>query len=1201
MTPARPEPPIPDPPLSDDDARERIRTDLGATLLVEAAAGTGKTTMLVARVIAVLRAGIADLDRIVAVTFTEKAAGEMKLRLRAELEKARNDGAATPAERGHLDRALAHLEVARIGTIHSLCADLLREFPVEARVDPLFEVMPEEEAERLFEHGFDGWFQDVLQRPPEGVRRILRRRGGQRHGLRADKPGSGRGRVGPREVLRDAAWQLCGHRDFGAPWRRDAFDREAALDAAVGHVVALAEVAARADEAGDEYLTKALDKVRRFADELGRREAVLGRDHDGLEAELSLLARHREWTWRLRGGPAAHAALRTEATTKRDAAREHLVAALARCDADLAACLHVELSPLVDAYDERKARAGKLDFLDLLLRARDLVRDDRGVREELQRRFVRIFVDEFQDTDPLQAEILLLLAARDPAETAYARAEPLPGKLFLVGDPKQSIYRFRRADVALYEAIKERLVGQGASLLYLTRSFRSAPAIQAAVNAAFAPVMDAAGAAAEGQARYVPLQPHRADLPDQPSLVALPVPRPYSDWGKVTDFAVKRSLPDAVGAFVEWLIHHSGWKVTERDAPEPVAIDARHVCLLFKRFQSFGDDLTRAYVRALEARRVPHVLVGGRSFYDREEVQAVKNALEAIEWPDDELALYATLRGPFFALSDDVLLAYRDAAGDGQSLGPLHPLRALEAAPADDDGAVASVMEALAILRRLHVGRNRRPIADTLEQLLAATRAHAGIAIWPTGEQALANVLRVLDMARRFEAQGATSFRAFVDRLDADAESGTAGEAPVVEEGTEGVRIMTVHRAKGLEFPVVILADPTAPVVHLQPTRHVDQDAGLWAEALAGCMPVELEDHRDEVLARDRQENVRLAYVAATRARDLLVVPVVGDGPLDDEGWLGVLDPVLYPDPRRRRDPERAPGCPRFGEDSVLERPPRAERDADGSVAPGLHRPQPGSAGVVWWDPAALGLGKELEGGLRQQRILAADASSSVSEEGVLAHQAWAEQRAWLLARGAVPTLPVRTVTEIVEGVREPAPAAWATRELGGEPTGDAALGLVELADTGIDRRSRPRGKRFGTLVHAVLATVDLEADAGVVVVAARAAGRLLGASADEIDAAVEAAVTALRHPILRRAAESARRGECRREAPVVLPGSGGELIEGVVDLAFREQRSWTVVDFKTDAELAGRKARYETQVLLYVEAIRAATGEGARGVLLAV
>jgi ATP-dependent exoDNAse (exonuclease V) beta subunit len=190
----------------------------------------------------------------------------------------------------------------------------------------------------------------------------------------------------------------------------------------------------------------------------------------------------------------------------------------------------------------------------------------------------------------------------------------------------------------------------------------------------------------------------------------------------------------------------------------------------------------------------------------------------------------------------------------------------------------------------------------------------------------------------------------------------------------------------------------------------------------------------------------------------------------------------------------------------------------------------------------------------------------------------------------------VRSVTEIVEAVIEPAPAAWSAQD-----PSDLPEGLVELAFTGVDRRGRPRGKRFGTLVHAVLAAVELDAGAQEIAAVARAEGRLLGAPADEIEAAAEAAAAALEHPLLRRAAESARRGECRRETPVVLPGGGGELIEGVVDLAFRSAGGWTVVDFKTDAELSGKRARYETQVLLYVEAIRAATGEGARGVLLAV
>jgi ATP-dependent exoDNAse (exonuclease V) beta subunit len=186
-------------------------------------------------------------------------------------------------------------------------------------------------------------------------------------------------------------------------------------------------------------------------------------------------------------------------------------------------------------------------------------------------------------------------------------------------------------------------------------------------------------------------------------------------------------------------------------------------------------------------------------------------------------------------------------------------------------------------------------------------------------------------------------------------------------------------------------------------------------------------------------------------------------------------------------------------------------------------------------------------------------------------------------------------VTEVAEAT-EPAPAAWTALE-----PEETTPGVVELADTGADRRTRPRGKRFGTLVHAVLAAVDLDAGDEAIAAVARAEGRMVGATEEEVVAAADAVVRALAHPILRRAAESARRGECRRETPVALPGPGGVQIEGVVDLAFRERFGWTVVDFKTDAEIAARKTRYETQVLLYVEAIQAATGEGATGVLLAV
>jgi ATP-dependent helicase/nuclease subunit A len=254
--------------------------------------------------------------------------------------------------------------------------------------------------------------------------------------------------------------------------------------------------------------------------------------------------------------------------------------------------------------------------------------------------------------------------------------------------------------------------------------------------------------------------------------------------------------------------------------------------------------------------------------------------------------------------------------------------------------------------------------------LLDAVRAQAGIALWPTGEQALANCLRLVDLARRFE-RVASSFRAFVEQIEGDAESGEAHEAPIVEEGTEGVRVMTVHRAKGLEFPVVILGDPTCPAIRDTPSRHVDPARRLWLEPLCGCAPTELLEAADEELRRDRAEAVRVVYVAATRARDLLVVPATGDGPI--AGWLDVLNPALYPLGDAKRTPSPAPGCPAFGNDSVLDRGPEGVSPTGGSVQPGLHRPSVGGPAVTWWDPAVLQLDVEEQAPLRQQRILEPD------------------------------------------------------------------------------------------------------------------------------------------------------------------------------------------------------------------------------------
>ena len=1107
-------------PLADAEARRAIREDFDATLFVEAAAGTGKTSALVERIVALLRAGAAELERIVAVTFTEKAAGEMKLRVRGAIEAARRDESATREERRRLERALGQLELARITTIHAFCGDLLHERPVEAGVDPRFGVAPEDESRRLLERAFEGWFEEVLRLPagrlPEGVRRVLRRRARSAF------------QQGPREQLLGAVRSLAEHRDFRGPWRREPVERGAALAALLDELGSLGSLAAIAEHP-DSWLGKNLAELARAVTEIRLRQSVAA-DVDALEADLRELARSRQIHWHWKGHPRKPFAPGLDAEIvrqRRDAAKADLDVLLERADADLAACLHAELWPVVERYEQAKQSAGKLDFLDLLLRARTLLAGNPAVLAHYRTRFTHFFVDEFQDTDPLQAEILTLLADGEP------------GRLFVVGDPKQSIYRFRRADLGVYRAVRERLAESGARVLQLTTSFRSVPSLQEAVNVSFEAVLP----------EYVPLAPHRTEADPElgvRSLVSLPVPDPHGRFGGMVEWKIRESYPDAVGGFVEWLLRESGWTVEEEGEdgkPTRVPVAARHVCLLLRRFKRFSDDVTRPYVRALEARRIPHVLVGGRSFHEREEVLALRNALCAIEWPEDELRVFATLRGPLFALGDDALLGwrYRVAQLTGQDgLARLHPLRPLE--PHERAGLDAderAVQDALDLLAGLHRLRNERPVAETLAALLGAVRAHAGLAIWPTGEQALANALRMGDLARRFERGGAASFRAFVEHVESEAERGEAQDAPVVEEGTEGVRIMTVHRAKGLEFPVVMLVDPTCNATQERASRHVDPERELWAEPLCGCAPLDLLDAQAEELARDREESDRLAYVAATRARDLLVLPVaIGDEPGPPEilrgTWLEPLHGVAY-------RPEH-----RFALDRL-----RLEVREDV--------------------------------GLRQQRILQADASGAVAEAGERAHAEWAEARERALAAGSEPSLRVETVTAASD-----APAVPGVQQI-----------PVETLETAVARDARPGGKRFGTLVHVVLERVPLDADEEAVAARVAVHARSLGAPADERDAAAEAVVGALAHPVLERARAAADR---RREVPVVLRTGERALVEGVVDLAFREEATWIVVDFKTDREIAADAVgRYENQVRLYAEAIARATGEPTRGILLRV
>ena len=1202
----------------DTETRRAIAEDLDDTVIVEAAAGTGKTTELVSRILRVLATGRAKMVQIVAVTFTEKAAGELKLRLREELERARAK-ATDPIVGDALEEALKTLEEAHVNTIHGFCAELLRERPVEAQVDPLFAVLTEPQADRVYARAFRAWLQEALKTPPEGLRRALRRTSAVGGASGAGGAGfrSGAGDGGPIERLRGAGWMLAEARDFPHPWDRPPFARDAEIDRIVAALHRFAALTSSPLSARDNLYIDT-DAVRRLSRQIELEQSFsqlpprLGRfgepsrssleqdmsegwrDLDGWEARLVDITRDRGFSRTRKGSGYKFSkdTNRTDVLLARDALFNDLQQFRKDADADLAACLQQELAGATERYQKLKRAAGVLDFTDLLARTRDLIKGNADVRAHLQQKFTRVFVDEFQDTDPIQAEILLLLA------------NDVRGKLFIVGDPKQAIYRFRGTDVGTYWQVCKQLEARGGRILQLTKSYRSVPPIQRFVNAAFAPEMT--GDEATRQAEYMPLEEARGGDDSQPAIVALPVPKPYGRGGfgafKASAKAIDSSLPDAIGAYIAWLTEKSGWTIVEKQADGSevrVPLQPRHIAVLFRRFVSFGEDVTRAYVDAIEARGIPHLLVGGKAFHGREEVETIRAALAAIEWPDDELSVFATLKGSLFAIDDEHLLEFRHRFAPA----PFHPFRIPKELGGNSGGelalsgdAVAHLMpiaDALRLLQQLHRARNYRPVADTIGRLLAETRAHVGFILRPAGEQVLANVLHVAELARQYEAIGGISFRGFIDELRTAAAS-EAAEAPILEEGSDGVRLMTVHKAKGLEFPVVILADLTCNMSRKDASRYLDASRGLCAMKIGGWAPHELHQHEAMEVARDQAEGVRLAYVAATRARDLLVVPALGDAAWEG-GWFAPLNRALYPPVASRRTAQRGPNCPAFkSKDSVLQRP-NDEPAGNGTVCPGLHTFGAGYS-VVWWDPGALKLDEKPTFGVRREDLIVKDVPKNVIADGRSRYDRWHLARDDAREAGAVPSLVVDTVVNWADS--ENAKSEVRSQSDFRLQTPD----VVDVLSVGRDRAERPGGIGFGLLVHGLLAQAPFGAERAALDDLASVEARVLGLTDDEAAAAAAVVERLLTHDVLVRARAADARGACRRETPVTCTMPDGTLIEGVVDLAFEEAGEWTVVDYKTDREIAATgENRYRRQVALYASAIAQATGQPAHGFLMRV
>jgi ATP-dependent exoDNAse (exonuclease V) beta subunit len=1081
---------------------------------VEASAGTGKTHTLVTEIATAIEGGV-PVDRVAAVTFTHAAAGAMKVRVRQELERRKNQG-----------QALRSLDRAFIGTIHSFCAHLLRQRPVEAVVDPDFRELDDPNARSLFDDVFREWLAARLNEPAPVLRRALARLAWSEE----------RSAEGPVEQLREAAWALVEWRDHDAAWQIRDIDRRATMLALFERLKKLEAMLRVVRRPGDP-LARCLKPVQELRHRIRIAKEAGAANPDDVENEiLSLKFRvkyfesnqgYGEW-----GGGIQRAQVIAAWRDLNDAIEAFRIYA----DADLASHLREELWPVIALYQQAKRRSGSLDFQDLLISARDLLQHP-SATQDLQARYDCIFIDEFQDTDPLQADILLSLCRRENTKGA-----PATGKLFVVGDPKQSIYRFRRADARQYRRIRTELLASGIESRYLQDGRRSTTALHEFVNAAFAEMPDA-----------LPLTGGVAAPVSQPAVIALPMPYLHGSKNKSPRVAAQHA-PETTAAFVEWL-RSSDWTVRDERDNTRRKIRFDDICILFRKTVSYDEDLTQRYVRALEARNIEHVLVGSKSFHRREEIGTIRAALHAIEWPDDELGVYAVLRGALFFISDEDLFNFRERHG---RFTPFFK------SPADMDLEFAPIVEVLSLLKKLHRSRNYMPPAETIRRLLDAARAHIGLAFHSGGERRLANVYRLCDLARAFESSRPGSFRSFVDFLESEYEIGEQSEAAVLEQQAGGVQLMTVHKAKGLEFRVVILADMTTAATRRGGCeRHVNADARLCAQKLCGWAPWELRENEAQEEAEDRAESVRIGYVAATRAKDLLVVSASGMGPWEDS-WLTPLYGALYPERNRWTFPETYPHMKTTGRATVLDFPPEYQ-DAM-SVCPGLHRTTTGNH-VFWFDPQLFPPTGDAMPGLYRGEMLTG--TPSQREAGLSAWNEWQTRRATLIATASAPT--VKTVL---------ASQARLTPEADQIP-----FQVVTVEYVG----QSPATRTFGRLVHTLLETGDTAQMEPL----AALHGRRIGATEHEITSAVAMARAALQHPLL----NPERPVAVHREYPVSVTLASGEIVEGVIDFAWSDGNSWTVIDYKT-----GRtEARYRIQVQLYALALQRATNIPARAILLAV
>lgn len=836
----------PPPALADAADRRAIVERLDTNILLEAAAGTGKTTCLVSRMVALIREGRTSVERLTAVTFTLKAAAHLREAFQVSLERSAAEEA-DPARRGRLEEALANISACFIGTIHAFCARLLRERPVEAGVDPGFEEMDEPENLAARSEAWDRYaerlFVEESPRLPELTELGV-----------------------SLEQLRGTYEIICENSDVvpavAAGLARPSFatERRAVERFLDGLRSEMPETAP--EEGWDKFAGPLREALRlrmvldlQYEPELVRVMEAIERTEKPVKKRWSNEKRALE--------------LWAECQTLQD---EVVLPALRRWREYLHPILIGAIIPAVEEFALFRRRQGRLNFQDLLLLARDLLKNHPSVRRAFRERFSPILVDEFQDTDPIQAEVLLTLTGEEITETDWRRLTPAAGSLFVVGDPKQSIYRFRRADIETYNRVRERILETGGEVYHLTTNFRSSTKICSWVNEVFSHLLPAS--ATNEQAAHVPLVPTRSD-DGETGVFRLEVPAD----GKTKDAEVVRWDAETLADWVAAAIADK----TRKLLPEDFLILARYRRNL------------PAYARALEARGIPYEIAGGGAFRDSAELKALLPFLQALADPDDPVPLVATLRGPLFGVDDAALYRFKRAGGR---------FSFRTSPPEGTDPRIARAWELFLEGERL---MDSLPPGAAVARLCERLGWIAAGAAEELGETRAGNLLKALTAARKFSSQG-EDFGRVVERLTEMVEEGETEEMSTEPGRSNAVALMTLHRAKGLEAKVVLLAEPVDKWDQ-KPSVWIDREAEFpeghfvirRRTSAFGVVDMARPQDWDEKSAREQAfedaEKVRLLYVASTRAKERLVVSLKRqknkDGTIKFKGPWCRLEPWL--------------------------------------------------------------------------------------------------------------------------------------------------------------------------------------------------------------------------------------------------------------------------------------------------------------------